>query len=60
MPVKFKPSQTTRDRNTGKNKTEHYYMKSTPSDELNKALENSNTPPKQKQKIRNELVRRNI
>jgi hypothetical protein len=59
MPVKFKPSQTTRDRNTGKNKTEHYYMKSTPLDELNKALENSNTPPKQKQKIRNELVRRN-
>jgi hypothetical protein len=34
-------------------------MKSTKLEELYKALENSNTTPKRKQKIRNELVRRN-
>jgi hypothetical protein len=60
MPVKFKPSQSIRDRNTGKTKIEHFYMKSTPLKDLQEALEKSNTPPKAKQKIRNELVRRNI
>jgi methionyl-tRNA synthetase len=58
-PMKFSPSQTVRQKTTGKNKTEHFYMKSTKLEELYKALENSNTTPKRKQKIRNELVRRN-
>ncbi len=59
-PVKFKDSQVLVDRNTKKKTVQHFYMKSTPLKDLQEALEKSNTPPKQKQKIRNELVRRNI
>ena len=42
MPLKFKPSQTVRDK-SGKAKTEHFYMKSTLVSELTEALENKNT-----------------
>ncbi len=59
-PIKFSPSQTVRDRTTGKNVTSNFFMKSTALAELQSALNNSNTPPKKKQKIRNELVRRGI
>jgi hypothetical protein len=59
MPVKFRPSQTTRDKASGKNKTQHFYMKSTPVKELQEALDKSSTAPKLKQKIRNELFKRN-
>ena len=59
-PVKFKPTQTTIDRNTKKTKTEHFYIKSTPKKELFDYLNNSNSKPKIKQKVRNELVRRGI
>ena len=52
MPLKFKPSQTVRDK-SGKTKTEHFYMKSTLVSELTEALENKNTQPKRRQKIRN-------
>jgi hypothetical protein len=55
MPIKFKPSSRTMLKGTNKYKTEHFYMKSTPTS----ALEASNTPPKRKQQIRNELVKRN-
>ena len=55
MPIKFKESQKDR-----KGNVQNFYMKSTPLAELQSALENSNTSPKKKQKIRNELVRRNI
>ena len=57
MPAKFKPSQTVRDK-SGKAKTEHFYMKSTLVSELTEALENKNTQPKRRQKIRNELAKR--
>jgi|TARA_B110000977_G_scaffold190308_1_gene260928 hypothetical protein len=57
MPLKFKPSQTVRDK-SGKTKTEHFYMKSTLVSELTEALENKNTQPKRRQKIRNELAKR--
>tara|TARA_B110000438_G_scaffold256984_1_gene264798 strand:+ start:294 stop:503 length:210 start_codon:yes stop_codon:yes gene_type:complete len=60
MPIKFKPSAKTRDRNTGKVKTEHYYIKCMSQEELFKELNNSSTKPKAKQKIRNELDRRDI
>jgi len=60
MPIKFKPSHTVRDKNSGKNKIEHFYIKSTQTSELKEALENRNTQPKTRQKIRNELVKRSI
>ena len=44
---------------SNKYKTEHFYMKSTPTAELQSALEANNTAPKRKQKIKNELVKRN-
>jgi len=58
VPIKFRKSQTIRDKASGKNKTQHFYMKSTPIDELQETLEKSNTTPKLKQKIKNELLRR--
>tara|TARA_B100001057_G_scaffold175327_1_gene175937 strand:+ start:4234 stop:4419 length:186 start_codon:yes stop_codon:yes gene_type:complete len=58
--MKFKPSQVVKDRQTGKLTTQHFYMKSTSTKELLEALEKSNTQPKLKQKVRNELVRRKV
>jgi len=60
MPTKLKPSATIRDRQTGKNKTEHYYIKNISKSELFEELNKDNTKPKVKQKIRNELTRRGI
>ena len=45
MPTKFKPSQSIRDKSSGKNKTQHFYMKSTSLQELLDYLENSNARP---------------
>lgn len=53
MPIKFKESVKRRD-----GSIENYYIKGTSLKELRAALENSNTKPKLKQKVRNELVRR--
>lgn len=53
MPVKFKESVTGRDK-----KSTHYYMRSTPLNELTAAFLASSTVPKRKQKIKNELVAR--
>jgi hypothetical protein len=58
MPEKFRPSQTVRDKATGKNKSEHFYLKSTPKQELLDYLENNNARPKIKVKVKRELVRR--
>jgi hypothetical protein len=58
MPEKFKPSQTVRDKNSGRNVSQHFYLKSTPKQELLDYLENSNARPKIKVKVRRELVRR--
>ena len=60
MPIKFKPSQPIRDKKTGKNKTENFYMKSTPKQELFDYINSSNGKPKIKQKCQNELVSRGI
>jgi hypothetical protein len=54
MPIKFKDS--VKNQKTGM--VQNYYMQSTSTNELKEALDNSNTTPKKKQKIRNELVRR--
>ena len=60
MPVKFKESQTIRAKGSNKKTVQHYYMQPTPTDELQKALEGAHLAPKKRQKINNELVRRNI
>ena len=60
MPIKFKPSAKTRNRQTGKVFTEHYYIKCMSQEELFTELNNSSTKPKAKQKVRNELDRRDI
>ncbi len=60
MPMKFRPSQVVKDRQTGKTRVQHSYMKCTSTKELLETLEKSNTQPKLKQKIRNELVRRKV
>ena len=60
MPTKFKPSVTKMDRQTKKTWVEHYYMKSTPKEELIAYLNSSSARPKIKQKVRNELTRSGI
>jgi len=60
MPMKFKPSQTTRERHTGKITTTHYWMKGMPKKELIEYINNDNGRPRIKQKCRNELTRRGI
>jgi len=61
MPTKFKPTQKTVARGTGKVSVTHYYMKSTPLKELieeyNKIL-TQRGKGKLRQKIANEFVRR--
>lgn len=59
-PIKFKPSQTVRDRATGKNVTSNFFMKNTKKEELFDYINSSNGQPKIKQKCKNELVRRGI
>ena len=60
MPVKFKESvKVLVDRKSNRVKTVNYFMRSTKTEELVLALNKSNTTPKIKQKLRNELVRRN-
>jgi|TARA_B110000977_G_scaffold110627_1_gene143775 hypothetical protein len=54
MPIKFKDS--VKNQKTGM--VQNYYMQSTSIDELKEALDNNNTQPKKKQKIRNELTKR--
>lgn len=60
MPEKFKPSQTVRDRATGKNVTQNFYLKTTPKQELFDYINSSNAKPKIKQKCLKELTRRGI
>ena len=47
-----------KDRNTGKTTIQHTYAKSMPLAELLEMYTRSNTVPKVRQKVRNELVRR--
>jgi hypothetical protein len=58
MPVKFKPSVPVRNAERKTIAYQGFYMRSTPLEQLMSSLNASNTSPKQKQKIRNELVRR--
>lgn len=54
MPVKFKPTEISRE-----GKVQNYYMQSTKLEDLVERVESRNCPPKLKQKIENELIRRN-
>jgi hypothetical protein len=53
MPIKFKESAKNKD-----GSMQNYYMRSTPLQELKAAFDNDHTPPKKKQKILRELVKR--
>lgn len=59
-PIKLKPSVTRIDRQTKKVSIEHTYARNQSKEALFEMLNNSNTKPKVKQKIRNELVRRGV
>lgn len=59
MPTKFRPSHKSYVKGQG-TKTEHFYIKNTPKEELFDYINGSNNKPKVKQKCRNELVRRGV
>ena len=58
MPVKFKPSQKIRNKTTGKTETQHFYMKSTATQELVDYIDSSNAKPKTIVKVKKELTSR--
>ena len=59
MPIKFSNSIVKIDRATKKKSIEHDYMKSKPLQALLDYFNNRSNPPKKRQKVKNELVRRN-
>ena len=58
MPIKLGKSHKTIDRNTKKVSIHHPYIRLFSKADLIEKYNNSNTRPKDKQKIKNELVRR--
>ena len=58
MPIKLGKSHTTIDRTTKKATTVHPYIKGMSKSDLIEKYNASNTRPKDKQKIKNELVKR--
>lgn len=58
--MKFKPSQTVRDRETKKLTTTNFYIKGTPKQELFDYINKDSGRGPLKQKCRNELVRRGV
>ena len=58
MPIKYKQSERVVNRSTKKVTTVHHYMRNIPHQILVENLNKDSTPPKVRQKIRNELVRR--
>ena len=58
MPIKLGKSHKTIDRATKKVTVHHPYIKKFSKQELIEKYNNSNTRPRDKQKIKNELVRR--
>lgn len=59
MPIKYRRSQKKRNKNTAKISVEHFYIKAVSTEKLNEMLVNENTPKKLKQKIKNQIVKRN-
>lgn len=60
MPIKFKESVVVRDKATGKKHTQRFPMNAIALKELLETFTRSSTTPKLRQKIRNELIRRNV
>ena len=60
MPIKLRPSSNQYDRMTNTSTLVHHYIKTKSQKELFEELNQDNTKPKVKQKIRNELVRRGV
>ena len=60
MPIKFKENQVVRDKATGKKHVQRCHMNATALKELLDTFTRGSTPPKLRQKIRNELIRRNV
>ena len=58
MPVKYKKTESVRNRATGELSKKHYYMKNASLSTLQEIVENKNTAPKARSKIQNEIVRR--
>ena len=58
MPVKYKPTVNVVKRGSNKRTIEHHYMKTQSLKELLECYNNDNTKPKLKQKVKNELIRR--
>jgi|TARA_B110000967_G_C18365471_1_gene307983 hypothetical protein len=59
MPIKLKPTAKTFNKATRKTQIEHHFIKTTDTKILEDMLAADTTRPKIKQKIRNELTRRN-
>jgi len=60
MPIKYKKSQRTKNKSTGKMQTQHFFVKELMNSELKDLLVSASTKPKVKLKIFNELVRRKL
>ena len=60
MPIKYKKSQRTMSKNSGKLQTEHFYVKELMNSQLKDLLVSAAIKPKNKLKILNELVRRKL
>lgn len=58
MPIKYKKTESVRNRATGEVSQKHYYIKNAPLSTLQEIVENKNTAPKTRSKIQNEIVRR--
>ena len=58
MQVKYKPTQEVVQRGTKQVVTTHFYMKTQTIKELLECYNNDNTKPKLRQKVKNELIRR--
>ena len=59
MPIKLKPTAKTFNKATRKTQIEHHFIKTTDTKILEDMLAADTTRPKIKQKIRNELTKRN-
>ena len=59
-PTKFRPTEKSYDRSTGKNVIVRHYMKAVPKQELIDYLNKDSAPKKKKHKVLKELERRGI
>ena len=60
MPIKYKKSQKTKDKKTGKVVMEHFYVKELMNSELKDMFVSAATKPKVRVKILTELIKRKL